>query len=90
MSLGGTKYIVTFIDNYFKRCWMYLIKKKSDVFPIFKQYKTQVKLESGKMIKCLRIDNGGECTKNKKVRWYSRIVHDGIYSSTKKSDRADE
>ena len=36
------------------------IKKKSDVFPVFKEYKARVELESDKKIKCLRTDNGGE------------------------------
>ena len=59
ISMGGAKYLVTFIDDYSRRCWVYLIKKKSDVFSVFKQYKAWVELESGKRIKCLRTDNGG-------------------------------
>ncbi|KAK9209952.1 hypothetical protein WN944_002321 [Citrus x changshan-huyou] len=59
---GGAKYMVTFIDDYSRRCWVYPIKKNSDVFPVFKEYKARVELESGKRIKCLRTDNGGEYT----------------------------
>ncbi|KAH9734074.1 Integrase catalytic domain-containing protein [Citrus sinensis] len=62
ISMGGAKYMVTFIDDYSRRCWVYTIKKKSDVFPVFKEYKARVELESGKKIKCLRTDNGGEYT----------------------------
>ncbi|KAH9685484.1 hypothetical protein KPL70_013981 [Citrus sinensis] len=62
ISMGGAKYMVTFIDDYSRRCWVYLIKKKSYVFPMFKEYKARVELESGKKIKCLRTDNGGEYT----------------------------
>ncbi|GJV45587.1 gag-pol polyprotein [Tanacetum coccineum] len=40
---------------------VYPIKKKSDVFEVFKVYKARVELESGK-IKFLRTDNGGEYT----------------------------
>ncbi|KAH9659545.1 hypothetical protein KPL70_023885 [Citrus sinensis] len=58
----GAKYMVTFIDDYSRRCWVYPIKKKSDIFPVFKEYKVRVELESGKKIKCLRTDNGGEYT----------------------------
>ncbi|KAH9680516.1 hypothetical protein KPL71_026569 [Citrus sinensis] len=46
----------------YKRCWVYPIKKKLDVFPVIKEYKAWVELESGKKIKCLRTDNGGEYT----------------------------
>ena len=54
--------MVTLIDDYSRRCWVYPINKKSDVFPLFKEYKARVELESGKRIKCLRIDNSREYT----------------------------
>ncbi|GJU10254.1 putative ribonuclease H-like domain-containing protein [Tanacetum coccineum] len=41
---------------------VYPIKKKSDVFEVFKVYKARVELDSGKKIKCLRTNNGGEYT----------------------------
>ena len=62
ISIGGAKYMVTFIDDYSRRCWVYQIRKKSDVFPVFKEYKAQVELESNKRIKCLRTNNSGEYT----------------------------
>ncbi|GJT46104.1 gag-pol polyprotein [Tanacetum coccineum] len=61
-SLGGEKCFVSFIDDYSRRCWVYPIKKKSDVFKVFKVYKARVELDSGKKIKCLRTNNGGEYT----------------------------
>ncbi|GJU04571.1 retrovirus-related pol polyprotein from transposon TNT 1-94 [Tanacetum coccineum] len=62
LSLGGAKYFVSFVDDYSRRCLVYPIKKKSDVFEVFKVYKVRVELDSGKKIKCLRTDNGGEYT----------------------------
>ncbi|GJU09234.1 gag-pol polyprotein [Tanacetum coccineum] len=44
------------------RCWVYLIKKKSNVFEVFKVYKAWVELDSRKKIKCLRTNNGDEYT----------------------------
>ena len=41
---------------------MYPIRRKSDVFSIFKVFKVRVELELGKKIKCLRNNNGGEYT----------------------------
>nr|GEU91101.1 retrovirus-related Pol polyprotein from transposon TNT 1-94 [Tanacetum cinerariifolium] len=61
-SLGGANYFVSFIDDYSKRCWVYPIKKKSDVFEVFKVYKARVELDFETKIKCLRTDNGGEYT----------------------------
>lgn len=46
MSLGGPKYFVSFIDDYSRRLWIYPIKKKSDVFSIFKHFKALVELEN--------------------------------------------
>ena len=62
ISMGGAKYMVTFIDDFSRRCWVYSIKKKSYVFLVFKEYKALVELKFGKKIKCLRTDNGGEYT----------------------------
>lgn len=62
LSMGGAKYFVSFIDYYSRRCWVYPIKKKSDVLEVFKVYKVRVELDSGNKIKCLRTDNGGEYT----------------------------
>ncbi|KAE8686612.1 Methyl esterase 17 [Hibiscus syriacus] len=61
-SLDGAKYFVSFIDDYSRRCWVYPIKKKSDVFATFKNFKARVELDSGNKIKCFRTDNGGEYT----------------------------
>ncbi|GAA0166566.1 hypothetical protein LIER_21692 [Lithospermum erythrorhizon] len=59
LSLGGVRYFMSFIDDYSRRCWVYPIKRKTDVFEIFK---VRLELEFGKKIKCLRTDNGGEYT----------------------------
>ena len=62
--LGGARYFVSFKDNYSKRCWVYPIKKKANVCLVFKVFKVQVELQSGKKIKCLRTNNGGEYISN--------------------------
>ncbi|KAL5788055.1 hypothetical protein ACOSP7_005004 [Xanthoceras sorbifolium] len=43
--------MVTFIDNYSRRCWVYPIKRKSDVCTVFKAFKARVELDSEKRIK---------------------------------------
>ncbi|KAE8669377.1 putative LRR receptor-like serine/threonine-protein kinase [Hibiscus syriacus] len=55
----GTIKIVRDVQD---RCWVYPIKKKSDVFSTFKNFKARVELDSGNKIKCFRTDNGGEYT----------------------------
>jgi histone deacetylase 1/2 len=41
-SVSGQKYYVSFIDAYSRFTWLYLIKRKSDVFSIFTQFQTHV------------------------------------------------
>ena len=59
-SLGGYKYFVTFIDDASRKTWVYLLKSKDQVFQNFQQFHAMVERETGKPLKCLRTDNGGE------------------------------
>ena len=54
---------------------MYPIRRKADVIAVFKTFKALVELESGKKIKCLRTDNGGEYTSDEFDNIYQ---HEGI------------
>ncbi|KAE8699518.1 hypothetical protein F3Y22_tig00110577pilonHSYRG00088 [Hibiscus syriacus] len=69
-SLGGAKYFVSFIDDYSRRCWVYPIKKKLDVFSTFKNFKALVELDYENKIKCFRTYNGGEYTKTINTTFY--------------------
>jgi hypothetical protein len=40
LSLGGSSYYVTFIDDATRKTWVYCIRKKYDVFDTFKKWKT--------------------------------------------------
>ncbi|KAF2347659.1 Integrase catalytic core [Trinorchestia longiramus] len=59
-SLGGGSYFVTFIDDYSRYTWVYIIKNKSDVFGVFTEFKALVENHYDHKIKILRTDNGGE------------------------------
>ena len=59
-SLGNKKYIVTFIDDSSRFCYVYLLHSKDEALEKFKIYKTEVELQLGISIKCLRTDRGGE------------------------------
>ena len=60
VSKGGSKYIVTFIDNHSRMVFVYPIKAKSEVFEKFKMLKAQVETQYDSKIRCIRSDNGGE------------------------------
>lgn len=61
-SNSGMRYILCFIDDYSRKGWVYLLKNKSDAFTEFKTFKKMVETETGKVIKGLRTDRGGEYT----------------------------
>ena len=41
-SFGGNKYFVTFIDDFSRKLWTYLIKKKSEVIKVCTKFKSMV------------------------------------------------
>ena len=58
-SLSNSRYYVSFIDDYSRRT-IFFLKNKSEVFSQFKEFKSLVENHTGRKIKCLRMDNGGE------------------------------
>ena len=59
-SMGGARYFVTFIDDFSRKVWVYLLKSKGECFERFKEFKALVETQSQHKIKVLRSDNGGE------------------------------
>lgn len=39
MSIGGNNYFVLFIDDFIRKIWIYLIKRKGEMFDVFKRFK---------------------------------------------------
>ncbi|KAJ1522455.1 hypothetical protein ONE63_001645 [Megalurothrips usitatus] len=60
LSREGFRYFVTFIDDKTRYTTVGFLKTKSEVFEKFKQFKILVEKHTGKFIKYLRSDNGGE------------------------------
>jgi hypothetical protein len=59
-SISGAKYILTFIDDATRFATVYFIKNKSDTFIKFINYKALIETQTGKKLKILRSDGGGE------------------------------
>jgi hypothetical protein len=65
LSLGGGRYMMLLIDDYSRMTHVRILKKKSDAFEEFQDYKTLVENELEKKIKTVRTDGGGEfCSKH--------------------------
>jgi hypothetical protein len=54
------EYYPKFIDDHSRKTWIYFLKAKSEVFTMFQEFKALVENQTGKKIKVLRLDNGGE------------------------------
>ncbi|GAU31045.1 hypothetical protein TSUD_214810 [Trifolium subterraneum] len=61
-SNGGSRYFITFTDDFSRKTWTYVLTEKSNALTIFKKFKAITENESNCKLKCLRTDRGGEFT----------------------------
>ncbi|RVW81185.1 Retrovirus-related Pol polyprotein from transposon TNT 1-94 [Vitis vinifera] len=59
-SWNGQQYFITFIDDYSRYGYLFLIHEKSQSLDVFKTFKAEVELQLNKRIKSVRSDRGGE------------------------------
>ena len=71
---------MTFIDDYSKFCYTYLLKSKDEVLSWFKLYKAEAENQLERKIKILRYDHRGEYTSNDKSVFCQE--HDIIHEVT--------
>ena len=64
VSIGGSRYYLTFTDEFSRYTFVYFLKNKSDVPKYFKEFVTMVEKQTRKCVKILRSDNGAEFTNN--------------------------
>ena len=59
-SIGSALYFVTFIDDHSRKVWAFFLKSKDQVLDVFKEFHAKVERETGKKLKSVKADNGGE------------------------------
>ena len=59
-GITGHNSFITYIDDYSRYMYLYLIKEKSESLTTFKDYKTEVEKQLDRQIKVVRSDRGGE------------------------------
>jgi hypothetical protein len=70
-SPEGYKYWVTFIDDKSRHFSLMLLKKKSDAFGALKQYKALLETHTGRRMKAVRDDKGGEWMSTAQKRFFA-------------------
>jgi histone deacetylase 1/2 len=62
-SINKHSYYVSFIDDFSKFTWIYLLKKRSDVYQVFLNFQQLVEQKFGRKIITMQTDWGGEYEK---------------------------
>ena len=60
LTCGGNRYFITFIDDFSKYAYVYLLKNKSDAYEKFKEFLREVENQFGKKLKRFRSDRSRE------------------------------
>nr|GEU93343.1 putative zinc finger, CCHC-type [Tanacetum cinerariifolium] len=60
LGIGGHKSFITFIDDYLRYMYLFLINEKSELVDMFKTFKAKVENQLDNKIKAVRSDRGGE------------------------------
>jgi transposase InsO family protein len=56
-SIECCDYMITLIDDFSRKGWVYFLKHKNDALTVFKQWKALVENHTGRKIRKLRTDN---------------------------------
>ena len=76
-AMGGFNYFITFTDDHSRFGYVFLMRHKSESFEMFKRYRNEVEKQTGKDIKILRSDRGGEYLSNEFLTY---LEENGILS----------
>ncbi|CAI7749291.1 unnamed protein product [Closterium sp. NIES-53] len=61
LSLSGSRYFLTIVDDHTRAVWVYPLKTKGEVAAaVLKEWMPRAQRESGHKVKVIRTDNGGE------------------------------
>ena len=79
MSPTGFRYFVTFVDDYSRTTWLYLMKNRSKLFSHFRTFCAKIHTQFYVSVQNLRSDNAKECMSE---QFQSFILQNGILHQT--------
>jgi len=59
-SWNGQQYFISFIDDYSRYAYLFLIHENSQSLDVFKKFKVEVENQLNKRINCVKSDHGGK------------------------------
>lgn len=69
---GGLRYVITFVDDFSRRCQLFLISRKSKANNIIKKYVNNCETQFGQVPKIFRSDRGGEYSSHKLKNFFKK------------------
>ncbi|CAA9993736.1 unnamed protein product [Nesidiocoris tenuis] len=83
-SLAGSRYILTFLDDFSHKSFVYFLKTKDQVSEHIEIFKTFAENQTGQKLKILRTDNGGEYCNSRVFNFLEKsgILHQKSCPST--------
>ncbi|KAH9704742.1 Integrase catalytic domain-containing protein [Citrus sinensis] len=72
-SHSGARYFITFIDDYSRKLWVYILKHKSEALDKFKEWIALMENQIGRKVKRLRTDNRLEYCSNEFDEFCKRL-----------------
>ena len=76
---SGNKWFVIFVDDCARMTWLYLLKRKDEVFGVFQSFHVMIQTQFSAKIKTLHTDNGGEYVN---TRFQAYFQHHGLIHET--------
>ena len=68
---GGKRYFLLLVDDHSRYMWIYLLASKDQASAAIKKFQAAAELQSGRKLKMLRTDRGGEFTSNELGEYFS-------------------
>ena len=80
---GGYEYFVSFIDDFSRYAYIYLMQQKSETFEKFKEFRVEAEKQLGRSLKTFWSDRGGEYLDNE---FTDHLIENGIVSQLSTPD----
>jgi hypothetical protein len=91
-TVGGSRYFVIFVDDFSSYTWIYLMKNRSEVLTIYRDFAKMVQTQYSKAIKVFRSDNAREYRQtdfSTILKHYGTIFHSSCAGTSQQNGRAE-
>jgi transposase InsO family protein len=91
-SMSGSRYFVIFVDDFSRYTWVFLMKSRSELLDIYRNFAKMIETQFSKPIKAFRSDNALEYTQHdfqSILKHYGTISHLSCPGTSQQNGRAE-